>query len=52
MKTASLETMAAACRGELRAQFPFQLVLDLVDDGDGVGVGDLDDAEADRGLRH
>ena len=42
--------MQLQARRQLRAQLVLQLVLDLLDDGHGVGVGDLDDAEADRGF--
>ncbi len=37
-------------RRQLRAHLVLDLFLDLVDNGDGVGVGDLDDAEADGGF--
>ena len=35
---------------QLWTQFLLQLLLDLVDNGDRVGVGDLDDTEADGGV--
>ena len=39
--------MQLHARRQLGPQPVFDLVLDLVDDGDGIGVGDLDDAQAD-----